>query len=52
VTAQCLAENSKGGWVFKVFGTVQVKNEYGDWNITCKSSFMPQFKASLPTVHF
>ena len=50
--AQCVAKNGQGRWVFNAPGTVQVKNEYGDWNITCKSSFMPQFKTSLPTVHF
>jgi len=50
VKAQCVAENGKGGWVFKVPGTVQVKNEYGDLNISCKSPFMSQFTVSAPAV--
>jgi len=52
VRAQCVAENSKGRWSFKAPGLVQVNNDYGDLNITCKVQYMPQFTVSvsaLPT---
>ena len=50
VRAQCIAENSKGRWSFKAPGLVQVNNDYGDLNISCKVQYMPQFTVSVPAV--
>jgi len=50
VRAQCVAENSKGRWSFRAPGLVQVKNDFGDLNITCKVQYMPQFTVSVPSV--
>ena len=50
VRAQCVAENSKGRWSFRAPGLVQVNNEFGDLNITCKVQYMPQFTVSVPSV--
>ena len=47
VRAQCSAENSKGRWLFRAPGLVQVNNDYGDLNITCKVQYMPQFTVSV-----
>lgn len=47
VRAQCIAENSKGRWSFKAPGLVQVNNDYGDLNISCKVQYMPQFTVSV-----
>jgi len=47
VRAQCVAENSKGSWSFKAPGLVQVNNDFGDLNITCKVQYMPQFTVSV-----
>jgi hypothetical protein len=50
VRAQCIAENSKGRWSFRAPGLVQVNNDYGDLNISCKVQYMPQFTVSVPAV--
>ena len=50
VRAQCIAENSKGRWSFKAPGLVQVNNDYGDLNISCKVQYMPQFTVSVPAL--
>ena len=50
VRAQCVAENSKGRWSFRAPGLVQVNNDYGDLNVTCKVQYMPQFTVSVPAV--
>ena len=50
VRAQCVAENSKGRWSFRAPGLVQVNNDYGDLNITCKVQYMPQFTVSVPAL--
>ena len=50
VRAQCVAENSKGRWSFRAPGLVQVNNDYGDLNVTCKVQYMPQFSVSVPAV--
>jgi hypothetical protein len=50
VRAQCVAENSKGRWLFKAPGLVQVNNDYGDLNITCKVQYMPKFTVSVPAL--
>ena len=50
VRAQCVAENSKGRWSFRAPGLVQVNNDYGDLNITCKVQYMPQFTVSVPAM--
>jgi hypothetical protein len=50
VRAQCVAENSKGRWSFRAPGLVQVNNDFGDLNITCKVQYMPQFTVSVPSV--
>ena len=47
VRAQCVAENSKGRWSFRAPGMVQVNNDIGDLNITCKVQYMPQFTVSV-----
>ena len=47
VRAQCVAENSKGRWSFRAPGVVQVNNDYGDLNISCKVQYMPQFTVSV-----
>jgi hypothetical protein len=50
VRAQCVAENSKGRWSFRAPGLVQVNNDYGDLNITCKVQYLPQFTVSVPVM--
>ena len=50
VRAQCVAENSKGRWSFRAPGLVQVNNERGDLNITCKVQYMPPFTVSGPAM--
>ena len=50
VRAQCAAENSKGRWLFRAPGLVQVSNDYGDLNITCKVQYMPEFTVSVPAL--
>ena len=50
VRAQCAAENSKGRWLFRAPGLVQVNNDYGDLNITCKVQYMPEFTVSVPAL--
>ena len=50
VRAQCVAENSKGRWSFRAPGLVQVNNDYGDLNITCKVQYMPHFTVSVPAL--
>jgi hypothetical protein len=50
VRAQCVAENSRGRWPFKVPGTVEVKNEYGDLSITCKLPYYPPFTVAAPAL--
>jgi len=50
VRAQCVAENGKGRWTFKTPGTVQVKNEFGDLEITCKAPYAPKFKVVAPSL--
>ena len=50
IRGQCIAENSRGKWVFKAPSVVQVKNEYGDLEITCKPAYLPQFTVSVPAV--
>ena len=50
VRAQCVAENSKGRWSFRAPGLVQVNNDYGNLNVTCKVQYMPQFTVSVPAV--
>ena len=50
VRAQCIAENSKGRWSFRAPGLVQVNNDYGDLNITCKVQYLPQFTVSVPAL--
>jgi hypothetical protein len=47
VRAQCVAENSKGRWSFRAPGVVQVNNDNGDLNISCKVQYMPQFAVSV-----
>ena len=47
VRAQCVAENSKGRWSFRAPGMVQVNNDIGDLNISCKVQYMPQFTVSV-----
>jgi hypothetical protein len=47
VRAQCVAENSKGLWMFRAPGVVQVNNDNGDLNISCKVQYMPQFTVSV-----
>jgi hypothetical protein len=47
VRAQCVAENSKGRWAFRAPGVVQVNNDIGDLNISCKVQYMPQFTVSV-----
>ena len=47
VRAQCVAENSKGRWMFRAPGVVQVNNDNGDLNISCKVQYMPQFTVSV-----
>ena len=48
--AQCVAKNGQGRWVFNAPGTVQVKNEYGDLEITCKAPYAPKFKVVAPAL--
>jgi hypothetical protein len=50
VRAQCVAENSKGRWSFKTPGMVQVNNDIGDLNVSCKVQYMPQFTVSVPAM--
>ena len=50
IRGQCIAENSRGKWVFRAPGTVLVKNEMGDLDITCKPAYLPQFTVSVPAV--
>lgn len=50
IRGQCIAENSRGKWVFKAPSVVQVKNEYGDLEITCKPAYLPQFTVSVSAV--
>jgi hypothetical protein len=50
VRAQCIAENSKGRWSFRAPGLVQVNNDYGELNISCKVQYMPQFTVAVPAV--
>ena len=50
VRAQCSAENSKGRWLFRAPGLVQVNNDYGDLNITCKVQYTPEFTVSVPAL--
>ena len=50
VRAQCAAENSKGRWLFRAPGLVQVNNDYGDLKITCKVQYMPEFTVSVPAL--
>jgi hypothetical protein len=50
VRAQCVAENSKGRWSFKAPGMVQVNNDIGDLNVSCKVQYMPQFTVSVPAM--
>ena len=50
IRGQCFAENSRGKWVFRAPSVVQVKNEYGDLEITCKPAYLPQFTVSVPAV--
>ena len=50
VRAQCVAENSKGRWLFRAPGLVQVNSDYGDLNITCKVQYMPEFTVSVPAL--
>jgi hypothetical protein len=50
VRAQCAAENSKGRWLFRAPGLVQVNSDYGDLNITCKVQYMPEFTVSVPAL--
>ena len=50
VRAQCSAENSKGRWLFRAPGLVQVNSDYGDLNITCKVQYMPEFTVSVPAL--
>ena len=50
VRAQCVAENSKGRWSFRAPGLVQVNNDYGYLNVTCKVQYMPQFTVTVPAV--
>ncbi len=47
VRAQCVAENSRGRWSFRAPGMVQVNNDIGDLNISCKVQYMPQFTVSV-----
>ena len=47
VRAQCVAENSKGRWSFRAPGVVQVNNDIGDLNISCKVQYMPHFTVSV-----
>ena len=47
---QCTAQNGRGRWVFSAPGTVQVQNEYGPLEITCKPAFLPQFTVSAPAL--
>ena len=47
VRAQCVAEISKGRWSFRAPGMVQVNNDIGDLNISCKVQYMPQFTVSV-----
>jgi hypothetical protein len=42
-----VAENSKGRWSFRAPGVVQVNNDFGDLNISCKVQYMPQFTVSV-----
>jgi len=50
IRGQCFAENGRGRWVFTAPGTVQVKNEYGPLEITCKPAYLPQFTVSAPAL--
>jgi hypothetical protein len=50
VRAQCVAENSKGRWSFRAPGMVQVNNDIGDLNVSCKVQYMPQFTVSVPAM--
>ena len=50
VRAQCVAENGRGRWAFQAPGTVEVKNEFGDLNITCKLPYSPQFTVAAPAL--
>lgn len=50
VRAQCVAENGRGRWSFRTPATVEVKNEFGDLNITCKLPYNPQFTVSAPSL--
>ena len=50
VRAQCFAENSKGRWSFRAPGLVQVSNDFGDLNITCKVQYLPHFTVSVPAL--
>ena len=50
VRAQCVAENARGRWAFKAPGNVQVKNDYGDLEITCKVNYFPQFTVNAPAL--
>jgi hypothetical protein len=50
IRGQCIAENSRGKWVFRAPSAVQVKNEFGDLDITCKPAYLPQFTVSVPAI--
>jgi hypothetical protein len=48
--AQCVAKNGQGRWAFNAPGSVQVKNEYGDLEITCKLPYTYPFTVSAPAL--
>ena len=50
VRAQCIAENSKGRWSFRAPGLVQVNNDFGDLNVSCKVQYLPLFTVSVPAL--
>jgi len=50
IRAQCVAENGRGRWPFHVPGTVQVKNEFGSLEITCKAISNATFSVSTPAL--
>jgi hypothetical protein len=50
VRAQCIAENSKGRWSFRAPGLVQVNNDFGDLNVSCKVQHLPLFTVSVPAL--
>jgi hypothetical protein len=46
--ASCVAQNSKGRWLFQAPGTVVVKNDNSELSLTCKANYTNAFTVYAP----